>query len=154
MRHVVILALAVGAFGLAAFMLFSVPLVGLFALYAAVSLAAAGLLFLAVGLRTKRRVADWEPPAPVPAPAPPTAEGDLDALPEPVVACPHCGSLAVRPVPMAEGGIPGVSELSDARACGRCGYHGLPVEFATRDDYADFLRLVATGSGTSSAAPR
>lgn len=151
--HVLILILARGALGLAALMLLSLPYVGLFALYAAASLAVAGALFLAVGLRARRGVADWEPPAAVSPLAPPASEDDLDALPEPVVACPHCGSLAVRPLQMGEGGIPGVSEIADARACGRCGYHGLPVEFATREDYADFLRLVAAGSGASSSAP-
>lgn len=108
------------------------------------SLLVMGGLCLLVGLRARDRPADWTSPAAVPpvAPLPPADEPALDAIPEPVQACPHCGSLGLRPPRMGEGGIPGVAEVSDKRVCARCGYQGLAVEFARREDYEAFLRDV------------
>lgn len=78
----------------------------------------------------------------VPPLRPPAAQ-DLDAMPVPILACPDCGSAAVHPLRLDEGGIPGTAETSDKVACPRCGYQGLPVEFRSAEDYRAFLETEA-----------
>ena len=135
-RHHVILGIAAVSFAFAAFLLAT-------GFYAWAFLeAATGLVALLVARRVARPSWDYDGPAAPPPPAAPfaLAEEDLAAVPEPVVACPHCGYLGIRAPTMGDGGVPGVSELLDKRVCRRCGYQGLPVEFATREDYRGFLR--------------
>lgn len=74
-------------------------------------------------------------------PAPRSA--DLAGMPLPILACPECGAAGMRPARVEEGGIPGASEISDRRVCGRCGHQGLALEFDDRDEYAEFLRDLA-----------
>ena len=67
------------------------------------------------------------------------SDGDLAAIPLPILACPDCGSPGMRPMRADEGGVPGANEISDKRVCAKCGYRGLAIEFDDRQDYADFL---------------
>ena len=98
-----------------------------------------------------RRVTGREPvvdkPHATPAPvhAPPEGE-DLAYVPEPVKACPECGFLGIRPPGVQDGVWPGGGELI-LQVCPRCDYRGLPLEFARREDYADFLRRLARPPG-------
>jgi hypothetical protein len=67
------------------------------------------------------------------------APSDLDAMPLPIRACPQCGTAAMRPMSLDEGGVPGASDISDRLACAKCGYRGLALEFDDPREYADFL---------------
>lgn len=75
-------------------------------------------------------------------PVPPPAGEDLAALREPVTACPDCGFVGLRMPGIRDGAWPGGGELVKM-VCPRCGYQGMPVEFATREEYARFLRELA-----------
>lgn len=63
----------------------------------------------------------------------------LAGLPEPFDACPSCGYLGIRPPGIGDGGLP-QNALMTERLCPRCGHRGPPVEFASREDYVDFVR--------------
>lgn len=112
-------------------------------------LVATGALFVALLVtlrRYRRRVRPSSPQDRVQvsvagrAPVKPVSAEELGPMPEPIRACPQCGSAGIRALTMAEGGVPGASELLDRQRCPRCGYEGLAVVFDTRDDYASFLR--------------
>lgn len=111
---------------------------------------AAGALMLGVGFFRRGRAlakAGIDLPEPVsqqqdaeerlpPVPVPP--EGALDAVPEPVHACPRCGFLGIRAAGIGDGVWPGGGELI-YRVCGRCGFRGQPLRFEERADYRAFL---------------
>lgn len=67
-------------------------------------------------------------------------DAELAYLPLPIRACPRCGSLAIHTPRLGEGGIPGTSEILTEHVCPRCDYRGPPLEFARREDYAEFVR--------------
>ncbi|HEV8359832.1 MAG TPA: hypothetical protein VGR28_05175 [Candidatus Thermoplasmatota archaeon] len=73
-------------------------------------------------------------------PVPPVQVEQLRGLPEPVRACPECGFLNVHAPKLDEGGLPGISEVAGMVVCTRCHYRGIPAEFDTREDYADFVQ--------------
>lgn len=101
-----------------------------------------------------RQTAFYDPPTPAPRPNVAVELPDADqltAIPEPVQACPECGYLGIRAPTLRDGGVPGWSDLGDKRVCPRCGYQGLQVEFKTREDYVEFLRVLAEGAPASSS---
>lgn len=63
----------------------------------------------------------------------------LAALPEPVTACPRCGSPAIRPAQAAEGAFAGGGELLGIHHCPKCGHTGPAMTFARRAEYARFV---------------
>lgn len=69
---------------------------------------------------------------------------DLGSLPEPVTACPDCGFIGIRPPGVQDGVWPGGGELIE-QVCPRCGFRGLPMQFATREEYAEFVAQLARG---------
>jgi predicted RNA-binding Zn-ribbon protein involved in translation (DUF1610 family) len=71
-------------------------------------------------------------------PAPLPDGATLAQLPEPVRACPRCGSYAIRPLRLQER-----AELLDSVACPRCGYEGRPVVFDRSAEYGAFLEELA-----------
>lgn len=75
----------------------------------------------------------------------PPPSPELAALRGPLLACPDCGSLSVRPPHGDEGGVPGSADLMDQRLCPRCGFIGLPVELADGVEYEAFLRELGAG---------
>lgn len=86
---------------------------------------------------------DVDKPYVVPAPVGPVEPGDdIHLVPEPAKACPDCGYLGIRPPGVQDGVVPGGGELV-FYVCPRCHYRGVPIQFARREDYADFLRKLA-----------
>ncbi|HEX2021605.1 MAG TPA: hypothetical protein VHH36_02775 [Candidatus Thermoplasmatota archaeon] len=63
----------------------------------------------------------------------------LRAVPLPATACPNCGSLGVRAEGLGEGGGWVAPVGAQAWRCSGCGFSGTPIEFATREAYAEFL---------------
>lgn len=108
----------------------------------------------AVGWRHRQQVF-YDPPMPAPRPNVAVELPDADqltAIPEPVQACPECGYLGIRAPTLSDGGVPGYSDMGDKRVCPRCGYQGIQVEFRTREDYVEFLRVLAEGARAPSRA--
>lgn len=79
------------------------------------------------------------PHGPAKPPVPMADDVSLNALREPITACPDCGFLAIRSAGAAGGAYAGGGVLLSACRCPRCGYEGLPIRFAQRDDYARFV---------------
>ncbi len=80
-----------------------------------------------------------------PQPVRPVGTSDIAAIPEPVSACPDCGFLGIRPPGIQDGVAIGGGELI-FQVCPRCGYRGVPVEFARREDYAAFVGELSNGA--------